>query len=191
MISSHTKMDGRGTSKILTNQEMFQTQKFTTSSSQQFGNSLILTNNSLFISENSWWLSYKNVYAYSRSDGSWSNTAVLTPQGSYPLLAATDDMIVSSSSSGTYIFTKSGAAWSTTATLSGEADAASISRSSSLLVAPVNTPGFGRVFEQISSAWTQIAALVPSVTLSSQSNCNIGISEDAKVAGLCGSGMNE
>jgi hypothetical protein len=166
---------------------MLQTQKFTISASTQFGESLILTNSSLFIAE-AGWSSPKNVHAYSRSAGLWSKTALLNPEGGFPLLAATDDMIVSSGSSNTYVYTKSGAAWSTTATLSGATPAAAISGSSTLLVAKIDEPGFGYVLKQLSSAWTQVAALVPSVTLSSQNKCQIGISDDAKVAGLCGKG---
>jgi hypothetical protein len=88
---------------------MYQTQKFTISASSQFGESLVLTNNSLFIAE-AGWITPKNVHAYSRSAGSWSKTTLLNPEGSYPLLAAVDDMIVSSGSSDTYVYTKSGAA---------------------------------------------------------------------------------
>jgi hypothetical protein len=161
---------------------MFQTQQFLVSGSAQLGDSLILTNNSLFIADEG------NVHAYSRSAGSWSEMSVLNPEGSYPLLAATDDMIVSSDSSNTFVFTKSGVAWSTTATLSGAAPAAAISGSSTLLVAKRDQGGSGFVFEQISSAWTQVAALAPSETLGYQSSCKIGLSKDAKVAGLCGQG---
>jgi hypothetical protein len=167
---------------------MFQTLKLTIDATSQFGESLILTNNSLYIAEGGW-STPKNVHAYSRSAGLWSKTSLIQPPGDFPLLDATDDFIVSSSSSSTFIYSKSASAWSTTATLSESGVAASIS-GSSVLVAKRDQAGYGLVFEQISSAWTQVAALVPSVTLTSPNKCEIGLSSDAKVAGLCGSGKN-